>query len=52
MQLNNKPMSKLLKNNRKNTTPQWQLDKMKTIISDRWEEVWQSVNYRSKQEQS
>ena len=41
-------MNKLLRNNRKNATPQWQLAKMQTIISDRWEEVWQAVNLRVK----
>jgi hypothetical protein len=31
---------------RKNTIPQWQLDKMKSIIADRWDEVWQFAQIR------
>ena len=41
-------MNNLSRNNRKNATPQWQLEKMKTIIDDRWEEVWEAVNLRAK----
>ena len=41
-------MNSSSKNNRKNAIPQWQIDKMKTIIGDRWQEVWEVVNLRSK----
>ena len=33
------------KNNR-NRTSLWQLEKMKTIIAERWEEVWKIVTTR------
>ncbi|MEN9520356.1 MAG: hypothetical protein RLZZ381_2944 [Cyanobacteriota bacterium] len=31
---------------RKNRIPQWQLDKMKSIIADRWDEVWHFTQIR------
>ncbi len=36
------------KNNRKNKNivPQWQSEKMKTLIAERWQEVWQIVEAR------
>ena len=39
-------------NQRKIRTPQWQIDKMKTIISARWEEVWQVVVAKAQDTQS
>lgn len=41
-------MKKTPVNNRKQSIPQWQADKMKTIIADRWWEVWQIVEARAK----
>lgn len=41
-------MNQLSSKNRKTKIPQWQIDKMKTIIADRWEEVWQVVQARQK----
>lgn len=35
-------------NNRKNSIPQWQIDRMKTIIANRWLEVWQIVEMRAR----
>ena len=32
--------------NQRNRTSLWQLEKMKTIIEDRWEEVWEIVTTR------
>ncbi|MGB5636519.1 MAG: hypothetical protein WBM44_17590 [Waterburya sp.] len=34
------------KNNRKNIVPPWQSEKMKTLIIERWREVWQIVEAR------
>lgn len=34
------------KNNQKNIVPQWQSEKMKSLIAERWEEVWQIVEAR------
>lgn len=44
----NKNMSEKSSRNRKITVPQWQIDRMKTIINDRWEEVWQEVQARQR----
>ncbi|BAZ43628.1 hypothetical protein NIES4102_06290 [Chondrocystis sp. NIES-4102] len=38
----------IIKNNPKNGIPQWQSDKMKTMISERWQEIWQIVEARDK----
>ncbi|MEM7758280.1 MAG: hypothetical protein AAF298_09160 [Cyanobacteria bacterium P01_A01_bin.40] len=38
-------MSKI-KNNSKNIIPQWQSDKMRSLIAERWQEVWQIVERR------
>ncbi|MEM8672673.1 MAG: hypothetical protein AAGF83_02195 [Cyanobacteria bacterium P01_G01_bin.67] len=38
-------MSKI-KNNSKNIIPQWQSDKMRSLIAERWQEVWQIVEKR------
>jgi hypothetical protein len=35
---------------RKNRTPQWQLDKMKGIIANRWSEVWHFTQIRVKKQ--
>ena len=32
--------------NHRNRTSLWQLEKMKTIIAERWEEVWKIVTTR------
>ena len=34
--------------NQKITVPQWQSEKMKMIIADRWEEVWRIIEAREK----
>lgn|GEM_PF-2436539 len=34
------------KDNQKNIVPQWQSEKMKTLIAERWQEVWQIVAAR------
>lgn len=34
------------KNTQKNAIPQWQSEKMKSLITERWEEVWQIVEAR------
>ncbi len=34
------------KNNQKNSIPQWQSEKMKTIIVERWKEIRQVVEAR------
>lgn len=41
-------MSKI-KNNTKNIVPQWQSDKMRTLIAERWFEVWQIVEQREQE---
>ncbi|MEM9506074.1 MAG: hypothetical protein AAGA16_00130 [Cyanobacteria bacterium P01_E01_bin.35] len=38
-------MSKI-KNNSKSIVPQWQSDKMRSLIAERWQEVWQIVERR------
>lgn len=43
--LSGKTMSKI-KNNSKNIIPQWQSDKMRSLIAERWQEVWQIVEKR------
>ncbi|MEM8721786.1 MAG: hypothetical protein AAGE84_21220 [Cyanobacteria bacterium P01_G01_bin.39] len=35
-----------IKNTAKNMIPQWQSDKMKSLIAERWQEVWQVVETR------
>ena len=37
-----------MKSNRseKNTTPQWQLEKMRSLIASNWDEMWKIVNLR------
>ncbi|MEM7591493.1 MAG: hypothetical protein AAF383_08225 [Cyanobacteria bacterium P01_A01_bin.83] len=35
-----------IKNNAKNMIPQWQSDKMRSLIVERWQEVWQIVETR------
>lgn len=34
------------RNNQKNAIPQWQSEKMRSLITERWEEVWQIVEAR------
>lgn len=34
------------KNNRKSSIPQWQSEKMKILIVERWKEVWQVIEAR------
>ncbi|MGL5079187.1 MAG: hypothetical protein ACRDBG_25585 [Waterburya sp.] len=34
------------KNNQKNGVPQWQSDKMKSLIAERWQEVRETVEAR------
>ena len=29
--------------------PQWQSDKMKSLISERWQEIWEIVEAREKE---
>jgi hypothetical protein len=36
---------------RKNRIPQWQLDKMKSIIANRWAEVWHVAKIRVEKQQ-
>lgn len=38
--------------NRRNRLPQWQSDKMKSLIEDRWSEVWEAVIERERWEHS
>ena len=38
--------------NRRNRLPQWQSDKMKSLIQDRWSEVWEAVIERERWEHS
>ena len=45
-------MKKLAPSYRKNTIPQWQLNKMKTIIAERWQEVRQLAELRSRYEKN
>ena len=37
------------KNERSNGIPQWQSDKMKSLINERWQEVWEIVEAREKE---
>ena len=37
-----------LKNNQVPSVPQWQSDKMRMILADRWKEVWEVVETRAK----
>lgn len=39
-----------IKNNHNNRVSQWQLNKMMTIISERWQEVWNIVEARDRDE--
>ncbi len=41
-------MSKV-KNNQSKSVPQWQSKKMKTLIAERWQEVWEVVEAREKE---
>jgi hypothetical protein len=34
--------------NKKNQLPEWQAEKMKTLIEERWSEVWQIVMARER----
>lgn len=36
------------KNNQKNGVPQWQSDKMKSLIAERWQEVRETVEARDR----
>jgi hypothetical protein len=36
------------KNNQKNGVPQWQSDKMKTLIAEKWQEIQKIVEARDK----
>ena len=51
-----KPRSKIImdtsEKNRRNRLPQWQSDKMKSLIKDRWSEVWEAVIERERSERS
>ena len=38
-----------IKNNTKNIVPQWQSDKMRSLIAERWLEVWQIVEQREQE---
>ena len=38
-----------IKNTAKNIIPQWQSDKMKSLIAERWSEVWQIVEQREQE---
>lgn len=38
--------------NRRNRLPQWQSDKMKSLIENRWSEVWEVVIERERSERS
>jgi hypothetical protein len=44
----NKIVMSRTKNNQKNSVPQWQSDKMKTLIAERWQEIWQIVETRNR----
>ena len=35
---------------RRNRLPQWQLDKMRSLIEDRWSEIWEAVVIRERSE--
>ncbi len=37
-----------VKNNQVYGIPQWQSDKMRMILADRWQEVWEVVEIRAK----
>ncbi|MGL5834137.1 MAG: hypothetical protein ACRC1Z_13025 [Waterburya sp.] len=37
-----------LKNSKTRAIPQWQSNKMKQIIVDRWQEIWLAVEARNK----
>lgn len=38
------------KNNQNNGVPQWQSNKMRTMIVERWQEVWEVVEERDKKQ--
>ena len=38
------------KNESNNTIPSWQSRKMRTLIAERWQEVWQIVEAREKKD--
>ena len=40
------------KKNHRNKLPQWQLEKMRTLIEERWSEVWEVVVARERSAQS
>jgi hypothetical protein len=35
-------------NNRKIITPKWQIKRMKTMINERWQDVWDTAKSREK----
>ncbi|MEM8829096.1 MAG: hypothetical protein AAGE96_07040 [Cyanobacteria bacterium P01_G01_bin.19] len=37
------------KNNQSNSIPQWQSERMKNLISERWQEIWEVVEAREKE---
>ena len=37
-----------VKNNQVCSIPRWQSDKMRMILADRWQEVWEVVETRAK----
>jgi hypothetical protein len=37
------------KDNENNSIPQWQSEKMKNLITERWQEVWEVVEAREKE---
>lgn len=38
-------------NHNKNRLPQWQSEKMKSLIEERWSEIWEIVVARERSEQ-
>jgi hypothetical protein len=34
------------KNNRQSMTPRWQIERMKTMIAERWQDVWETASIR------
>ena len=38
--------------NNRNRLPQWQSEKMKSLIKERWSEVWEIVVARKREEQN
>ena len=45
---NRENMNRDKNNNRSNSIPSWQSRKMRTLIVERWQEVWQIVEARDK----